>query len=63
MEAARKTQLAKHEVGIRDREPSPTLHAFLKNSFVPFFEATKREQPNTVAFYRNRVKKLLKIRC
>jgi integrase len=60
IQAARKTQLAKHEVGIRDRKPSPTLQAFLKNSFLPFVEATKRDQPNTATFYRNRVSKLLK---
>ena len=59
MEAARKTQLAKGEVGIKDRKPSSTLKAFLTNSFLPFFEATKREEPNTLMFYRSRVKKLL----
>jgi len=59
MEAARKTQLAKGEVGIKDRKPSPTLQAFLTKSFLPFFEATKQEEPNTLMFYRSRVKKLL----
>ncbi len=59
IEAARKTQLAKGEVGIKDRKPCPTLNAFLTNSFLPFFEATKQEEPNTLMFYRSRVKKLL----
>lgn len=59
MEAARKTQLAKGEVGLKDRKPSPSLQSFLKESFLPFFEATKQEEPNTLLFYRNRVKKLL----
>ncbi len=59
MEAARKTQLAKGEVGIKDRKPTATLQAFLTKSFLPFFEATKQEQPNTLMFYRSRVKKLL----
>ena len=30
MESARKTQLAKGEVGIEDRKPSPTLKSFLE---------------------------------
>src|SRR3954463_15649335 len=52
MEAARKTQLAKGEVGIKDRKPCPTLDRFLYESFMPFIEATKVEQTNTVSFYR-----------
>ncbi len=60
MEAAHKTQLAKGEVGIRERKPTPTLQAFLRNSFLPFCEATKQEEENTLAFYRSRVEKLLK---
>jgi len=59
MEAAHRTALAKGEVGIRDRRPSPTLQSFLENSFLPFFEATKQKEPNTLAFYRSRVKALL----
>jgi hypothetical protein len=52
MEAARKTQLAKGEVGIRDRKPVPTLAQFLKNSFLPFIAVNKAEEPKTVAFCR-----------
>jgi len=59
MEAARKTQIAKGEVGIKDRKPTATLQAFRTKSFLPFFEATKQEEPNTLMFYRSRVKKLL----
>ena len=59
IESARKTQLAKGEVGIKDHKPSPTLQAFLRDSFLPFYEATKQEEPNTLAFYRSRVNNLL----
>ena len=59
MEAARKTQLAKGEVGFKDRKKSPTLKSFLQGSFLPFYETTRREEPNTVAFYRSRIVKIL----
>ncbi len=36
MEASRRTQLAKNEVGIRDRLPVPTLGAFADERFLPF---------------------------
>ncbi len=52
MEAARKTQLAKGEVGIKDRRASPTLARFMQQSFIPFLEATKSNEPHTVAFYK-----------
>jgi integrase len=60
MEAARKTQLAKGEVGLKERKKSPTLKAFLQTSFLPYYETTKREEPNTVNFYRSRILTLLK---
>jgi hypothetical protein len=55
MEAAHRTALAKGEVGIWDRKPSPTLRSFLRDSFIPFYEAIKREEPNTLRFYKSRV--------
>src|SRR5947209_2484209 len=51
MEAARKTQLAKGEVGIRDRKAVPSLTQFMQHSFLPFVETTMGEEPNTVKFY------------
>lgn len=38
MEAARKTQLAKGEVGIRDLRPAPTLAEFAERDFRPFID-------------------------
>ena len=58
MEAARKTQLAKDEVGIRDRKPAPTL-----KEFAPRFERATEiqcaEKPNTIEFYKKKLKSLL----
>ena len=51
MEAARKTALAKGEVGIRDREPVLTLQKFADEKFLPHVRATKSEKPRTVTFY------------
>lgn len=57
--AARRTQLAKGEVGIRDRAPVPTLKQFAERDFLPFARATFREKPNTRRFYENGVRALL----
>jgi len=59
VEAARKTELAKGEVGIRDRKPVSTLAFFLDNDFLPFVRATKAGKPNTVRFYENSVANLV----
>jgi integrase len=57
MEAARKTQLAKGEVGIQDRKPAPTL-----KEFAPEFERAVETQcagkPRTIEFYKSRVRQL-----
>jgi len=58
MEAARRTQFAKAEVGIQDRAPTPTLAIFTETEFLPFVEQQKREKPNTVTFYRSMVRNL-----
>lgn len=50
MEAARKTALAKKEVGIRVGT-IPTLREFLEKQFLPWVRAEKREKPATVKFY------------
>jgi integrase len=58
MEAAKRTQLAKGEVGIRDRKPAPTL-----KQFAPRFEQAIAvqcaEKPRTIEFYRAKLHTLL----
>jgi integrase len=51
MEVARKTQLAKGEVGIQDRKPVPTLKDFEKR-FMGAIEIHCGHKPGTVRFYR-----------
>ena len=51
MEAARKTQLAKNEVGLRDKTAVPTLATFAEQRFLPHIRAEKAGKPRTVAFY------------
>ena len=53
MEAARRTALAKGEVGIRDRKAAPTLAEFLDRDYLPFVRTTMTTEPNTVLFYEN----------
>ena len=58
IEAAKKMQLAKGEVGIREPKTAPTLAEFAEHSFIPFVEEKKKSQPGTVAFYKTRVSRL-----
>jgi integrase len=58
MESARRTALAKGEVGIRDRKPVPTLAEFADLDFIPYVETTSAGKPNTVRFYKNSVNNL-----
>ena len=58
IEAARKTPLAKGEVGIRDRTPVPTLKEFVDANFLPFIESRFQNKPKTLEYYRNGVKSL-----
>jgi integrase len=58
MEAVHRTRLAKGEAGLTERK-SPTLAHLLRESFLPFIEATKSEKPRTVAFYKRCAKNLL----
>jgi integrase len=59
MEAARKTALAKGEVGIRDRKPTPTLREFAERDFLPFIRATFAEKRNTRRYYEVGARALL----
>jgi integrase len=59
IESARRTALAKGEVGIKERRATPTLSHFMRDSFIPFLDATKAEEPNTVQFYKARIENLL----
>lgn len=58
MEAARRTALAKGEVGIRDWKPVLTLAKFADEKFLPFVRATKAEKPRTITFYETTVNNL-----
>lgn len=59
IEAARKTALAKGEVGIRDLKPSPTLKEFVKQDFRPFIERQFAEKPKTLRYYEYGLQNLL----
>ncbi len=58
MEAARKTQLAKGEVGIKDRPPAPTLKEF-EARFTAAIETQCASKPETVSFYKEKYRRLL----
>ena len=52
MEAGRKTELARGEVGIRDREPVPTLAQFAEAWFLPHIRARFKEKAKTLEYYQ-----------
>ncbi|MSV35280.1 MAG: site-specific integrase [Bryobacterales bacterium] len=58
VEAAHKTALAKGEVGIRKRMPVPTLAGF-KDQFTQAIEVRCAAKPRTVAFYKEKLTRLL----
>jgi integrase len=58
IEAARKTELAKGEVGIKDRPPAPTLKEF-EARFTAEIETACAEHPETVSFYKEKYRRLL----
>jgi hypothetical protein len=58
VEAARKTQLAKGEVGIEDRKQVPTLAEFSPR-FEEYIETRCADKPATVSFYKRKVARLL----
>jgi integrase len=58
MEAAHRTQLAKGEVGIQERQKAPTLSEFASR-FRDFIQVRCDAKPNTVVFYRSKLQRLL----
>jgi integrase len=58
MEAAHKASFARGEVGIREKEPVPTLVEFAEEQFLPFVRATSAAKANTIRFYENSVANL-----
>jgi integrase len=52
IEAARRTQMAKGEVGLRDRAPVPTFAEFVKRDFLPHIEIHFAEKTTTLSYYR-----------
>lgn len=58
IEAAARTQLAKGEVGIDAPVFVPTLKEF-EERFIGYVETRHANKPQTVSFYRNRMKRLL----
>ena len=58
IESAHRTSLAKGEVGIREKQPSPTLAEFLKKDFLPYAKTKHAEKPNTLRYYADGVKGL-----
>jgi integrase len=59
IEAARKTQLARGEVGLKDRAPAPTLSQFAVERFLPFVRQTFEAKPKTLTYYEQGVKWLM----
>ena len=59
IEAARKTGLAKGDVGIRDRAPVQHFEAFAKADFLPHVASRFADKPGTLAYYRTQVSHLL----
>jgi integrase len=58
IEAARRTSMAKGEVGIRDRAPVPTLRDFAERDFRPYVESRFQNKPKTLEYYRTGLKNL-----
>jgi hypothetical protein len=59
MEAAHKANLAKGEVGIREKKPVPVMKVFVETDFLPFVDSRFLNKPKTLEYYRNGVKSLL----
>ena len=58
-EAARRTALAKGEVGIRERKRVPILKDFAEQDFLSFVRSTFAAKPKTLAYYENGTNRLL----
>lgn len=57
--AAYRKNLVNGEVGIRERQPVPTLREFATTDFLPHVEASFQAKRNTQTYYEQGVKKLL----
>jgi hypothetical protein len=53
-----RTALAKGEVGIRERQPAPTLGDFAEKDFLPFVRSTFTAKVKTLKYYEDGVKAL-----
>jgi integrase len=60
MEAARRTQILKGELGVHDKPPSPSFEDFSER-FLDWVRTEKAAKSKTVAFYEQCVKQLLKL--
>jgi integrase len=61
MESAHRASLAKGEVGIRERNPAPTLNDFLTRRFEPWAKARfEQNVPKTWLWYRTAMRAILK---
>jgi integrase len=58
MESAHRTSLAKGEVGIREKKPSPTLAEFIDKRFEPWAKAQFCARIKTWLWYRNGLRRL-----
>ena len=58
MEAAHRTRLAKAQVGIVERPPTPTVQEFA-DRFLEHIRAENADKPATVKFYECRTKTIL----
>ncbi len=59
MEAAHKANLAKGEVGIREKKAIPKVADFASNDFLNFVDSRFLNKPKTLEYYRNGLKSLL----
>src|ERR1700690_3436056 len=55
IEAAHKTSLAKGEVGIREKQRSPTVAEFAENDFLPHVRCRFADKRSTLAYYQIQV--------
>lgn len=63
MESAHRTSLAKGEVGIREKKPSPMLSEFMEKRFEPWAKARfEHNVPKTSLWYRTAMRAILKYR-
>jgi integrase len=58
IESARRTQLAKDEVGIQDKPAAPTFKEFAPR-FEEAIETQCKDKPRTIDFYKERMRRLL----